>query len=112
LRWQHAPESHTLLTNRALARTRLGRHADAVADARRACAAAPRWAKAHARLGSALAAGSKHAEAAAAYEHAAWLADTHERDTSAQEEYEQAALACKRGGMLRAGRGAINDGGF
>ncbi len=41
-----------MLSNRALARSKLGRSAGALADARAAAAAAPSWAKAHARLGA------------------------------------------------------------
>jgi len=91
---------------------RLGRLADALADARACVEAAPRWSKAHARLGAALAAAGKQTEAAAAYERAAEVAGTHERDTSAADEYEAAALLAKREAMRRAGGGAARDGGF
>jgi hypothetical protein len=49
---QHDPSAHQVLANRALARVKLGRMADAVADARAAAALAPTWAKGHARLGA------------------------------------------------------------
>ena len=49
---QHDPAAHTVLANRALARCKLGRLGDAVADAKQAVTLAPSWSKGHARLGA------------------------------------------------------------
>ena len=60
-----------LHANRSLAYLRAGRHADALADAGAALAAAPNWAKAHWRRGAALRALGCPLEALAAF-HKAW----------------------------------------
>lgn len=61
------PTSHVLLSNRSGVNLELGQAGDAEADARAAIAAAPEWPKSHFRLGAALEAQGRHAEAAEAY---------------------------------------------
>ena len=77
--------------------------ADAVADAQAATVLAPRWAKAFARLGSALSEQRKFEDAAAAFEKAAWLAATHDRDSEAAEEYEGRVRAVRAQSYASAG---------
>ena len=81
---QHDPAAHTVLANRALARCRLGRLGDAVADARQVVALAPTWAKGFARLGACLQAAMRYADAVAAFERAAGLARAHAGAVAAQ----------------------------
>jgi tetratricopeptide (TPR) repeat protein len=61
------PTSHVLLSNRSGVALELGHAGDAEADARAAIASAPEWPKGHFRLGAALEAQGRHAEAADAY---------------------------------------------
>ena len=74
-----------MLANRALARCRLGRLGEAVADARQVVTLAPTWAKGHARLGACLQAAMRYNDAVAAFERAAWLARAHDGDETAKQ---------------------------
>lgn len=65
------PARPRMLANRALAFTKAGRYADALADADAAVAAAPTWDKGHWRRGAALAGLKRAPDAVAAY-HRAW----------------------------------------
>ena len=82
---QHDPAAHTVLANRALARCKLGRLGDAVADAKQVVTLAPSWSKGHARLGACLQAALRYNDAVAAFERAAWLARAHDNDDAAQQ---------------------------
>jgi len=60
-------ELHLYFSNRSLCNLHLGDAESAEADARRAIEQKPAWAKGHARLGNALAAAGRHAEAVKAF---------------------------------------------
>lgn len=64
------PSSHVFLSNRAASLLSLKRYSAAAVDARRACALAPTFGKAHARLGQALYFLKQYAGAVEAYEDA------------------------------------------
>jgi tetratricopeptide (TPR) repeat protein len=109
---QHAPNSHILLCNRALALSRQGRHGEAERDARKATLLSPLWSKAFARLGTALRDTRRHEEAAVCFERAAFLARAHESDERARGEYEASAEEARLAARSRGRAGRASEDGF
>jgi tetratricopeptide (TPR) repeat protein len=87
---------HMLYSNRAACYARLGRHADALADARACVALAPGVCRGHWQEALALEAQGRYAEALEAYERACRVAREQGADPNLQREYEARRESLRR----------------
>jgi stress-induced-phosphoprotein 1 len=93
---KYAPRTHMLYSNRAACYARLGRHADALADARACIALAPQACRGHWQEALALEAQGRYPEALVAYERACRVARETDADPSIQREYEARRESLRR----------------
>jgi tetratricopeptide (TPR) repeat protein len=93
---KYAPRMHMLYSNRAACYARLGRHADALADARACVSLAPQACRGHWQEALALEAQGRYGEALEAYERACRVAREAGADPALQREYEARRESLRR----------------
>ena len=93
---KYAPRMHMLYSNRAACYARLGRHADALADARACVSLAPGACRGHWQEALALEAQGRYGEALEAYERACRVARDSGADPALQREYEARRESLRR----------------
>lgn len=93
---KYAPRMHMLYSNRAACYARLGRHADALADARACVSLAPAACRGHWQEALALEAQGRYGEALEAYERACRVAREASADPALQREYEARRESLRR----------------